>query len=97
MVRVNCDRLPVNVQVLMFTSPYYGEGFPLGLTVSLLGCCKRATCVGDNMLFLGVLVDLRENSCEADWTCINRDLRRFLWVKIGSDGRAHQCLFQVAD
>ena len=41
MVRVNCDRLSVNVQVKMFTSPYYGEGFPLGLTVSLLGCFKH--------------------------------------------------------
>lgn len=77
----------------MFTSPNYSGGFALCLAVPLLGCCKRATYVGDNMTVPSFRVHLRDDGFQADWTCFNRFVRILLWVKVGSDGCAYKCFF----
>ena len=49
------------------------------------------------MTFLGFRVHLREDGCHANWTCINRYLCNLLWIRVGSEGSAYNCFFQLAD
>ena len=58
MVRVDCNRLPIDIQVQVFTSPNYSEGFPFRLAVPLFGCCKGTTCIGDHVPFFCLRVNL---------------------------------------
>ena len=58
---VDCDRLPINVQVEVFASPNHSEGFLFRLAVPSLGCWKATTCISDIMPLLSLRVHLWEN------------------------------------
>ena len=58
-VCVDIDWLAVNVEVKVFTCPYYSEGFALSLAVALLGGGQRPAGICNDTLDFGCGIDLR--------------------------------------
>ena len=63
MIRVNCCRFAINVEMQMFARPDDSKGFAFCLVVALFRFSQGTAGIGNDVVNSGCLICLRENGC----------------------------------